>query len=139
MSTSIVHIIPGVVQLFFYEVDKPSIMEKRRRDLSVTLYRILLYLSRMRERENSTRRLMRIERAVSVDRKELRLHLERMTESGHVSMNYLEMRGRGGHPVIVYDITENGKTLRSDIGRWIDLGVRMGYYPEEFFYLPSDD
>jgi predicted ArsR family transcriptional regulator len=114
-------------------------MEKRRRDLSVTLYRILLYLSRMRERENSTRRLMRIERAVSVDRKELRLHLERMTESGHVSMNYIEMRGRGGHPVIVYEITENGKTLRSDIGRWIDLGVRMGYYPEEFFYLPSDD
>ena len=114
-------------------------MDKRRRDLSVTLYRILLYLSRMRERENSTRRLMRIERAVSVDRKELRLHLERMTESGHVSMNYIETRGRGGHPVIVYDITENGKTLRSDIGRWIDLGVRMGYYPEEFFYLPSDD
>ena len=114
-------------------------MEKRRRDLSVTLYRILLYRTRMRERENSTRRLMRIERAVSVDRKELRLHLERMTESGHVEMNYLESRGRGGHPVIVYDITENGKTLRSDIGRWIDLCVRMGYYPEEFFYLPSDD
>ena len=50
-------------------------MEKRRRDLPVTLYRILLYLSRMREREDDARRLMRIERAVGVERKELRLHL----------------------------------------------------------------
>ena len=47
----------------------PLYMEKRRRDLSVTIYRILLYLSRMREREGDARRLMRIERAVSVDRK----------------------------------------------------------------------
>ena len=114
-------------------------MEKRRRDLSVTLYRILLYLSRMRERETSTRRLMRIERAVGVDCKELRLHLERLTETGHVMVNCLESRGRGGHPVFVYSITENGKKLRSDIGRWIDLCVRMGYYPEDFFYLPSDN
>ena len=125
--------------LFFYEVEIPSIMEKRRRDLSVTLYRILLYLSRMREREDSVRRLMRIERAVSVDRKELRMHLERLSDSGHVEMRCVDSRGRGGHPVVIYNITENGKKLRSDIGRWIDLCVRMGYYPEEFFYLPSDD
>ena len=61
-------------------------MEKRRRDLPVTIYRVLLYLSRMRERESDARRLMRIERAVSVDRKELRLHLERLHESGHVQI-----------------------------------------------------
>ena len=125
--------------LFLMGLFYPLYMEKRRRDLSVTIYRILLYLSRMREREGDARRLMRIERAVSVDRKELRLHLERLNEAGHVSITEREARGRGGHAVLVYSITENGRTLRSDIGRWIDLGVRMGYYPDSFFYLPSDD
>ena len=33
---------------------------------------------------------------------------------GHVSANMLEERGRGGHPVISYDISENGRILRSD-------------------------
>ena len=114
-------------------------MEKRRRDLSVTIYRVLLYLSRMRERTPETRRLMRIERAVGIERKELKLHLSRLIESGHVSASMLDERGRGGHPVISYDISENGRTLRSDVARWIDWGVRLGYYPEDFFYLPSDD
>jgi predicted ArsR family transcriptional regulator len=113
-------------------------MEKRRRDLPVTLYRILLYLSRMRERGDDSRRLMRIERAVGVERKELRLHLQRMHEAGYIIIEERELRGRGGHPVLVYSISENGRTLRSDIGRWIDLSVRMGYYPDAFFYLPSD-
>jgi len=113
-------------------------MEKRRRDLPVTIYRILLYLSRMRERDGSTRRLMRIERAVNVERKELRMHLQRLHEAGYVEVEQQDSRGRGGHPVLVYNISENGRTLRTDIGRWIDLSVRMGYYPEEFFYLPSD-
>lgn len=113
-------------------------MEKRRRDLPVTLYRILLYLSRMRERKDDTRRLMRVERAIGVERKELRLHLQRMHEAGYIHIEERDSRGRGGHPVLIYSISENGRTLRSDIGRWIDLSVRMGYYPEEFFYLPSD-
>ena len=114
-------------------------MEKRRRDLSVTIYRILLYLSRMRERESATRRLMRIERAVGIERKELKLHLKRLVESGHVLADVIEERGRGGHPVISYEVTENGRALRSDVARWIDWGVRLGYYPESFFYLPSDN
>lgn len=113
-------------------------MEKRRRDLPVTIYRILLYLSRMREREDTSRRLMRIERAVGVERKELRLHLQRLQEAGYIEINERVARGRGGHAVLIYSITENGRTLRTDLGRWIDLSVRMGYYPDEFFYLPSD-
>ena len=51
-------------------------MERRRRDLSVTIYRILLYLSRMRERDSESKRLMRIERATGIERKELKIHLE---------------------------------------------------------------
>ena len=94
--------------------------------------------SRMREREGDARRLMRIERAVGVERKELRLHLQRMHEAGYIRIDERDSRGRGGHPVLIYSISENGRTLRSDIGRWIDLSVRMGYYPDEFFYLPSD-
>ena len=39
---------------------------------------------------------------------------------------------------MAYAVTEAGRGLRGDLGRWIDLGVRLGYYPEEFFYLPSD-
>ena len=113
-------------------------MEKRRRDLPVTLYRILLYLSRMRERDDDSRRLMRIERAVGVERKELRLHLQRMHDAGYIGIEERDSRGRGGHPILVYSISENGRTLRTDIGRWIDLSVRMGYYPDAFFYLPSD-
>ncbi|MBQ70277.1 MAG: hypothetical protein CMA65_02150 [Euryarchaeota archaeon] len=81
---------------------------------------------------------MRIERAVGVERKELRLHLQRMHDAGYIHIEERDSRGRGGHPVFVYSISENGRSLRSDIGRWIDLSVRMGYYPDAFFYLPSD-
>ena len=50
----------------------------------------------MRERESATRRLMRIERAVGIERKELKLHLERLVESGHVVANIIEEE-EGGH------------------------------------------
>ncbi|MEC8707353.1 MAG: hypothetical protein VXX90_00320 [Candidatus Thermoplasmatota archaeon] len=80
-------------------------MEKRRRDLPVTLYRILLYLSRMREREDDARRLMRIERAVGVERKELRLLLKRMHEAGNINIDDRVSGGRGGHPVLIYPIS----------------------------------
>ena len=33
---------------------------------------------------------------------------------------------------VTYDILESGRSLRSDIGRWIDLGIRMEYYPDDF-------
>ena len=46
--------------------------------------------------------------------------------------------GRGGHPVVHWDITEAGRMWRSDIGRFIQFGERLGYYPSAFFYLPSD-
>lgn len=55
-------------------------MERRRRDLSVTIYRILLYLSRMRERDAESKRLMRIERATGIERKELKIHLEKLVD-----------------------------------------------------------
>ena len=68
----------------------------------------------MRERESATRRLMRIERAVGIERKELKLHLERLeymkSAVGNLQIaNIIEERGRGGHPVIAYDISENGE------------------------------
>ena len=59
-------------------------MERRRRDLSVTIYRILLYLSRMRERDAESKRLMRIERATGIERKELKIHLEKLVDAGYV-------------------------------------------------------
>ena len=49
---------------------------RKQRDYPVTLYRILLYLSRMRSNEIHTKRLIRIERATGVDRKELKKMLE---------------------------------------------------------------
>ncbi len=115
------------------------IVERKRRDLPVTLYRILLYLSRMREREADTRRLVRIERATGIDRKELRQHLSQLTEHGAIASIDSGRIGRGGHPEIAYAITEVGRSIRIDLGRWIDLGVRLEYYPDSFFYLPSDD
>ena len=115
-------------------------MEKirRRRDLPVSLYRVLLYLSRKQRAEPETRRMMRIERAVGVERKELKIHLESLIEKEYLEPVDSGVKGRGGHPVVHYDITETGKLLRGDIGRFIQLGIDMGYYPEEFFYLPSD-
>ncbi len=113
-------------------------MERRRRDLSVTLYRVLLYLSRMRERDEESRRLMRIERATGIERKELKIHLEKLVQSGYISQYILEKKGRGGHPIIIYNILESGRNLRGDIGRWIDMCIRLEYYPDDFFYLPSD-
>ena len=47
-------------------------------------------------------------------------------------------KGRGGHPIISWNITESGRMWRSDLGRFIQLGQRLDFYPESFFYLPSD-
>ena len=115
-------------------------MEKlrKRRDLSTTLYRILLYLSRKQKAEASTRRMMRIERAVGVERKELKIHLDSLVQKEYLEPISSGEKGRGGHLIVHYDITETGKLLRGDIGRFIQLGIDMGYYPEHFFYLPSD-
>jgi len=122
----------------YLRVNSHPNMERRRRDLPVTIYRILLYLSRMKVREDETRRLMRIERATNIERKELRIHLNRLVESGYVETFDDGRIGRGGHSIITYDISESGRTLRSDLGRWIDLCIRLEYYPDDFFYLPSD-
>lgn len=112
---------------------------KKQRDFPVTLYRILLYLSRMRTNSATAKQLVRIERATGIDRKELRkllIKLEKMElidkfDSGNI--------GRGGHAIVHWEVTENGRMWRSDIGRFIQLGQRMEVYPSEFFYLPSDD
>ena len=104
----------------------------------MTLYRVLLYLSRMKERDEESRRLMRIERATGIERKELKIHLEKLVQSGYISQYLLEKKGRGGHPIIIYNILESGRNLRGDIGRWIDMCIRLEYYPDDFFYLPSD-
>lgn len=100
-------------------------MLRKRRDLSVTIYRILLFLSRMRERESSTRRLMRIERATGIERKELKEHLLILVESGHIELLSSDKKGRGGHKVSSYSITQAGRSLRSDLGRLIDLSIRL--------------
>ena len=83
-------------------------MERRRRDLSVTIYRILLYLSRMRERDAESKRLMRIERATGIERKELKIHLEKLVDAGYVKQIISEKKGHG-HPIITYDILESGR------------------------------
>jgi DNA-binding HxlR family transcriptional regulator len=111
---------------------------KKQRDLIVTIYRILLYLSRMRGEDFDSRRLVRIERATAIDRKELRDHLERLTEADLIERVDEGEVGRGGHPLVHWDITPIGRTWRSDIGRFIQLGQRAEYYPNSFFYLPSD-
>ena len=111
---------------------------RRQRDLPVTLYRILLYLSRMKSNELDTKRLVRIERATGIDRKDLRPLLERLTESELIERIEQQGRGRGGHALVHWEITEAGRVWRSDIGRFIQLGQKMNLYPDEFFYLPSD-
>ena len=64
--------------------------------------------------------------------------IENLSKRGYiVPINTGEV-GRGGHEIVRYSITEPGKSLRQDIGRFIQLGISMEYYPEEFFYLPSD-
>ena len=55
--------------------------------------------------------------------------LEKVVEDG---------TGRGGHPLVHWNLTEAGRMWRSDIGRFIQLSQRAGYYPDSFFYLPSD-
>jgi len=112
---------------------------RRQRDYPVTLYRILLYLSRMRSKEIHTKRLIRIERATGVDRKELKRMLKSLVLAELVDKIDSGEVGRGGHPLVHWEITEAGKVWRSDIGRFILLGQRMGEYPEAFFYLPSDE
>jgi len=111
---------------------------RKQRDLPVTIYRILLYLSRMKDAENEKRRLTRIERAVSIDRKELRVVLDKLMNAGLIDEIDTAKVGRGGHKIIAWNITEAGRIWRSDIGRYIQLCQRMEFYPEEFFYLPSD-
>ena len=112
---------------------------RKQRDYPVTLYRILLYLSRMRTKEGDAKRLVRIERATGIDRKELKEHLRALQEAELVDIIDSGRVGRGGHAVVHWEITESGRMWRSDIGRLIQLGQGMGEYPESFFYLPSDD
>ena len=111
---------------------------RKQRDLPVTIYRVLLYLSRMRVEEPDAKRLVRIERATGIDRKELRNLLNQLTEAELIDEVDSGKLGRGGHPVVHWDITEAGRMWRSDIGRFIQFGERLGYYPGAFFYLPSD-
>jgi len=111
---------------------------KKQRDLPTTLYRILLYLSRKQNSEDDSRIQSRIERAVGIERKELKIHLENLSKRGYIVPINTGKIGRGGFEIIRYSITEPGKSLRQDIGRFIQLGINMEYYPEEFFYLPSD-
>ena len=112
---------------------------RKQRDYPVTLYRILLYLSRMRSNEIHTKRLIRIERATGVDRKELKKMLESLVFAELIDKIDSGEVGRGGHPLVHWEITEAGKLWRSDIGRFIQLGQKMGEYPKAFFYLPSDE
>ena len=112
---------------------------RRQRDFPVTLYRILLYLSRMRSKDKNTKRLIRIERATGVDRKELKKILNSLVEAELVDIIDSGEVGRGGHPRVHSEITEAGKVWRSDIGRFIQLGQKMGEYPRSFFFLPSDE
>jgi DNA-binding HxlR family transcriptional regulator len=111
---------------------------KKQRDLPVTIYRILLYLSRMRSEDYDSRRLVRVERATGIDRKELRDHLNRLTEVELIEKIDEGEVGRGGHPLVHWDITPAGRSWRSDVGRFIQLCQRADYYPDSFFYLPSD-
>jgi hypothetical protein len=111
---------------------------RKQRDLPVTIYRVLLYLSRMRVEEPDAKRLVRIERATGIDRKELKNLLNQLTEAELITETDSGKLGRGGHPVVHWDITEAGRMWRSDIGRFIQFGERLGYYPSAFFYLPSD-
>jgi transcription initiation factor IIE alpha subunit len=92
----------------------------------------------MRSNEIETKRLVRIERATGIDRKDLRPLLERLTESELIERIEQKGRGRGGHALVYWKITEVGRVWRSDIGRFIQLCQKMNLYPEEFFYLPSD-
>ena len=92
----------------------------------------------MKNQDDDSRRLVRIERATGIDRKELRLFLDKMESCELVESKNCGKKGRGGHPIICWDITESGRMWRSDIGRFIQLGQRMESYPESFFYLPSD-
>ena len=112
---------------------------RKKRDLPVTMYRILLYLSRSRGSGSDARRLVRIERATGIDRKDLRELLENLTTAELIDRIDEDGRGRGGHPLVHWNITEAGKVWRSDLGRFIQLGQKMELYPEEFFYLPSDE
>lgn len=111
---------------------------RKQRDTPVTIYRILLYLSRMKNSNEDSRRLVRIERATGIDRKELRFFLNKMVLNELIESNKSGRKGRGGHNIISWSITEAGRMWRSDIGRLIQLGQRMEIYPESFFYLPSD-
>jgi hypothetical protein len=82
--------------------------------------------------------LVRIERATSIDRKELRNLLNRLEARELVEKIDSGETGRGGHPIIHWNITEGGKMWRNDIGRFIQLGQKLEVYPKSFFFLPAD-
>ena len=82
---------------------------RRQRDYPVTLYRILLYLSRMRSKEIHTKRLVLIERATGVDRMELKIMLGSLVSAELVDKIDSGEVGRGGHPLVHWEITEAGK------------------------------
>jgi predicted ArsR family transcriptional regulator len=92
----------------------------------------------MKNADADSRRLVRIERATGIDRKELRTYLEKMEANELLEAVKSGKKGRGGHPIISWNITESGRMWRSDLGRFIQLGQRLDFYPESFFYLPSD-
>ena len=54
---------------------------RKQRDFPVTLYRILLYLSRMKSKDSDYKRIVRIERATGVDRKELKEYLNSLEKT----------------------------------------------------------
>ena len=54
---------------------------RKQRDFPVTLYRILLYLSRMKSMDSNYKRIVRIERATGVDRKELKEYLKSLEKA----------------------------------------------------------
>ena len=112
---------------------------RKQRDLPVTIYRILLYLNRMRNTDDSTRRLVRISKATGIDRKELKGHLIALEKGGLVASVDSGEIGRGGHLKVTWETTEVGKMKRQDIGIFIQLGEKLGYYPQSFNYLPSDN
>ena len=141
------HELPTIHSMFSILIDNnnlrgyftPYLFKMRKqRDLPVTMYRILLYISRMKNSDDDSRRLVRIERATGIDRKELRIYLEKMEANELIESVDSGKKGRGGHPIICWNITESGRMWRSDLGRFIQLGQRLEFYPESFFYLPSD-
>ncbi len=92
----------------------------------------------MRDRGGETRRLMRIERATGIDRKELRNHLKVLSDAGYLEAEISGI-GRGGHEVRIYSVSESGRMLRENLARIVDICIHLGYYKDDVLFLPSDD